>query len=98
MQHAASYQDLHDWEAERASIRETVVASRTDEWARALSNDHAAMAEAWDDLEGQYLTGNEVALFLRDNDAAGLFKAVKQLVALGVLTIAERRADAELPQ
>ncbi|MFC0677490.1 hypothetical protein ACFFGH_06455 [Lysobacter korlensis] len=96
MQHAVSYQSLHDWDYERSSLRADFIERRTDELVSELRGDREANAEAWDDHTCHELTGSEVAQYLRDGDRDGLFRAVQTLVNLGLRRIAEDRAEKEV--
>ena len=96
MRYLADYSLAHDWDYERASLRADAIESRTAELIGELKNDAEAMAEAWDDHTCHELTGKEVAVYLRNNDAAGLFRAVQTLVSLGIVPIAEARAEQEI--
>jgi hypothetical protein len=96
MQHAVSYQSLHDWDYERGVTRQDAIEKRANELEAELQNDRAAMAEAWDDHTCHELTGAEVAQYVRDNDEAGLMRAVRTLVKLGITKIADERAEQEI--
>ena len=98
MQHAASYQDLHDWEAERASIRETVVESRH----TALRNNRDAVELARDAiLEEPRLLIEGLATLDWFALLHGKAPARVELEAVACTLVDEAlkaRADAELPQ
>jgi hypothetical protein len=96
MYYAESYQSCVDWGYERDVARSDAIEKRANELEAALQNDRAAMAEAWDDHTCHELTGNEVAQYVRDNDEAGLMRAVRTLVKLGITKIAEDRAEREV--
>lgn len=96
MQFATDYSTLVDWAYEADIARQDARERRERELIEELQTDRAALEQAWDEKVCDQLTGFEVAQYIRDNDAAGLFAAVSKLVKLGINTIAEERAEKEV--